>query len=175
MKQIVPFLMACALVVPAFAQDTKTTPAPAAALVATVTNEIEKVFPVSAGLISAPFVLNDGCLSQTNQNDIATDGKAVYLFNVTEAGDYIIKGMVNAPSEEENSLFVNVDAQPEDPLAIWGIEVTTGFQERIVNWRGEDEAVPKKFKLATGTHKLIIIGREPNTQLKSLSIVAAPK
>ncbi|HEU5396555.1 MAG TPA: hypothetical protein VFV81_05255, partial [Verrucomicrobiae bacterium] len=60
------------------------------------------------------------------------------------------------------------------PLMIWDIDVTSGFEERTVAWRGNgdannDEISPKKFALAAGPHQLIIIGREP-TELKSVSL-----
>jgi hypothetical protein len=69
---------------------------------------------------------------------------------------------------------VNVDTQPEDPVMIWDIEPTNGFEERIVSWRGNgdassDEFAPKHFNLSAGAHKLFIVGREP-AQLKSISI-----
>jgi hypothetical protein len=62
---------------------------------------------------------------------------------------------------------------------IWDIDVTNGFEERIVSWRGKgdvdnDEFKPMVFKLTAGEHKLIIVGREP-TQLKSVSIRPAAK
>ena len=61
---------------------------------------------------------------------------------------------------------------------IWDMEVTKGFEERIVSWRGNgdsssDEFTPKVFKLTAGEHKLMIVGREP-TFLKSVSIRPAP-
>ena len=138
-------------------------------------HRVGETFPVSAGTISAPFVLTNGYIAQPEQLDIQTGGKAIYSFNVTEAGKYIVKGVVNAASDTENSFYVNIDAQPEEDMAIWGVELTTDFEERTVSWRGDDETVPKVFTLAPGGHKLIIIGREGNTQLKSLSIVPAPK
>jgi hypothetical protein len=70
-----------------------------------------------------------------------------------------------------------VDAQPTDPDMIWDYEVTNGFEQRAVNWRGNgdqdsDQFSPKKFHLEAGAHKLIIVGREPG-QLKSISIYPA--
>ena len=131
-------------------------------------------FPASAGVITAPFVLTNGILSQPEQTDVGEGGKAIYSFTITNAGNYLILGMVNAEEETMNSFFVNVDAQPDD-LMIWDIDLTTkGFEERTVNWRGNGgadsgEFVPKRFKLSAGAHKLIIVGREP-AQLKSISI-----
>jgi hypothetical protein len=49
----------------------------------------------------------------------------------------------------------------------------------VVNWRGDgsadaDQFTPKRFKLTAGVHKLIIVGREADTQLKTLKILPAP-
>ena len=173
MKIFSPLFLAGALAVPSFAQEAKTNAVVEA--VSTTNKLIQPVatFPASAGVITAPFVLTNGILSQPEQTEVADGGKAVYNFTITNAGSYLILGMVNAAEESMNSFFVNVDAQPDD-LMIWDIDLTNGFEERTVNWRGNGgsdsgEFVPKHFKLSAGAHKLIIVGREP-TQLKSISI-----
>jgi hypothetical protein len=179
-------LLACAPAIPVFAQASKTNAQPAKAATASDTAAAGKetpglTFPASAGTVKAPFILTNDCLYQP---DIKTElnedgGKATYNFTITNAGEYVIHATVNAPGEDSNSFFLNIDAQPEDPLTIWDIDVTSGFEERVVNWRGDgaadsDQFAPKRFKLAAGKHQLIIIGREPETQLKSLSIRPAP-
>jgi hypothetical protein len=130
-------------------------------------------------VVSAPLVLTNGIISQPEQTELAGGGKAVFNFAITNAGDYVIRALVNAPAEDANSFYVNVDAPPEDPAMIWDIEPTNGFEQRTVSWRGKgdvdsDEFVPKRFNLSAGTHKLIIVGREP-AQLKSISISPAAK
>lgn len=155
-------LLTCALALPIFAQD--------AARKAELAAEI---MLVSSAVVSAPFVLKDGAISQPAQTEVAEGGKAIFTFKVAEAGDYVIDAVVNAPDEDSNSLFLNIDAQPEDPLMIWDMEVTTGFAKRVVSWRGSgdsssDEFSPKVFTLSAGEHKLIVVGREP-AQLKSVS------
>lgn len=174
MKTIFPILAAGALAISAFAQAVKTNDAPASA--EKITPPIA-AFGMSAGEISAPFVLTNGCISQPEQTEVAGGGKAIFNFTITNAGDYILKGIVNATDESANSFYLNIDAQPEDPLTIWDFTVTEGFQQRVVSWRGNgdqdsDEFSPKKFHLNAGTHKLIIVGREPG-QLKSISIYPA--
>lgn len=169
MKSIFPGLLACALAVSSFAQETKTTTA--------ATNQPAQLvltLPVSAAAITKPFVVTNGAVSQPDQMDVADGGKAIFEFALTNAGTYLIRGLVNAPDESINSFFINVDAMPDDSM-IWDLELTNGFEERTVNWRGNGssesgEFVPKKFKLAAGAHKLFLIGREP-AQLKSLSIL----
>jgi hypothetical protein len=174
MKAFSPILLACAIVIPSFAQDAKTNAVPEQP---SVTNKLVQsvlTFPASAGEVSAPLVLTNGCISQPETTDVAGGGKAIYSFTITNAGNFEIHAVVNAPDDSSNSFYVNVDAQPEDPTMIWDIDVTEGFQERIVNWRGNGESgsgefVPKRFKLTAGAHKLFIVGREP-AELKSISI-----
>jgi hypothetical protein len=62
---------------------------------------------------------------------------------------------------------------------IWDIDLTMGFEKRLLSWRGNgdsatDQFAPKRFTLEPGAHKLIIIGREADTQLKSVTIRPAP-
>jgi hypothetical protein len=108
------------------------------------------------------------------QTELGEGGKAAFSFTVDQDGDYLVHAVVDAPAEDANSFFVNIDAPPESPLMIWDMEVTNGFEERIVSWRGKgdasnDEFSPKVFKLKAGAHKLFAVGREP-MQLKSVSI-----
>ena len=126
---------------------------------------------------TAPLVLTNGYIEQPEQTELPQGGKAILNFTLTNAGTYVITAIVNAESEDKNSFFLNIDAQPEDPMMIWDMDPTTGFEERTVSWRGNgdannDEISPKKFTLSAGAHKLIVIGREP-MQLKSISICTA--
>lgn len=135
------------------------------------------VIPASAAQITAPLVLKDGAISQPDKTELPEGGKAIFKISVPKDGTYVIHAVVNAADEDANSFYLNIDGQPEDPLMIWDMDVTKGFEERTVSWRGSgdsnsDEFVPKKFTLKAGEHKVIVIGREP-TQLKSISIHAA--
>jgi len=168
MKIFPAVFLACMLSISSFAQDSKTNATAKSPSGAGITLQ------PSSAVITAPLVLTNGAISQPERTDLPEGGKAVYTFTITNAGNYLIKGLVNAPDEESNSFYVNVDAQPEDQM-IWDIEVTTGFQEQTVNWRGDGDpgsGQTKKFNLSAGDHKLIIMGREP-AQLKSISIVLA--
>jgi hypothetical protein len=163
MKNSSVALLVCALCIPALAADSakKGTPPAPVDLAAT------------AAKLTPPLVLKDGVISNPQRTEIADGGKAVFEFTIAQAGDYVIHAMANATDEEANSFFVNIDAPPDDSM-IWDIEVTNGFEDRIVNWRGNGEAgsaefAPKVFKLAAGKHQLIVVGREPS-QLKSFSI-----
>jgi hypothetical protein len=176
MKQLSVLLVACALAIPAAAQDATTTNSAAA----TTAHAPGQMFLASAATVTAPLVFtNDYFHLESDMADVAAGGKAVFHFSITNAGDYQIESVVNAPDDNANSFFVNMDALPTDPDMIWDIEVTSGFEKRLVNWRGDGDAsngqfVPKTFKLGAGDHTLILVGREPDVRLKSVTIFPAP-
>ena len=137
-------------------------------------------FLATSGTITAPFVVTSGLagtsyISQSVATGVTNGGKAVYTFTITNAGSYVVQVLVNAGGSAANSCYVNIDAQPQDPGMIWDIPVTTGFEQRLVSWRGNgtsDNAqfVPQIFNLTVGTHQLIVVGREANVQLQSFTI-----
>jgi hypothetical protein len=137
-------------------------------------------FQATSGLITAPFVVTSGLagtsyISQSVETGVANGGKAVYTFTITNAGSYVIQVLVNAASDSANSVYLNIDAQPQDPTMIWDIPITTGFEQRQVSWRGNgtsdnNQFVPQIFNLAVGTHQLIVVGREANVQLQNFMI-----
>jgi hypothetical protein len=104
-------------------------------------------------------------------------GVAVYDFTITNAGSYEIQALVNAPNLNANSLYVNIDGQPQNPTMIWDImPLTSGFEQRTVSWRGNgsennDQIVPKIFNLSAGPHQIIFMGREPYTALSRFTLV----
>lgn len=173
MKTKTPFLLACLFAVSCFADDVKTN-APAEKPDG---KKISASIDLAAGEIKTPLVLTNGILSQPETTDLGTGGQATFSFNLMSEGTYVIKALVDAPGEDANSFYINVDGQPSDPDMVWDIEPTNGFEERTVSWRGNgdasnDEFSPKKFKLTAGAHKLTLVGREPSL-LKKLWIVAA--
>ena len=166
-------LAACALAISSPAQDAKTNAAAAAAPI--------QSFSATNAVLTAPLVLNYDYiyLAAAEMADVTNGGKAVFSFTVTNSGSYVIEALADAEDDNSNSFFVNFDAVPQGPDMIWDIDVTSGFEKRTVGWRGSGDASnvefpSKHFKLTAGTHKLIIVGREPGTQLKSLSILPAP-
>lgn len=139
-------------------------------------------FQASSGAIIAPFVVTGGgtnYISQSVATSVTNGGQAVYSFVITNAGNYVIQAMVNAPNASANSIYLNIDAQPQDPTMIWDIPITTGFQQSIASWRGNgtdgnDQFIPEIFNLAAGTHQLFIVGREANVQLQNITIAQMP-
>jgi hypothetical protein len=167
MKTLSILSLAGVLAISSLAADAPAKAAPAAAA-------SNASMSASEAKLKAPFVLKDGAISQPATTDASGGGRAVFTFKVAADGDYVVAGVVNAPDDDNNSFYLNIDAEPTDPLMIWDLEATSGFEERISNWRGSgeagnDEFNPKTFKLKAGEHKLIIGGREP-AKLKSVSV-----
>jgi fibronectin type 3 domain-containing protein len=133
-------------------------------------------FAATSGVITAPFSINGGTLSQPVDTSLASGGRAVYTFNVITPGDYTMAVIADAPDTARNSFFVNIDGEPTDPYMVWHIlPVTTGFQSRTVSWQGNGtvdslQFMPKVFTLAAGTHQLIIRGREANARLGTITL-----
>ncbi len=104
-------------------------------------------------------------------------GTAAYNFTIANAGNYEIEALVDAPTTDANSFYVNIDSVPQDSSMIWDImPVTSGFEQRIVSWRGggsenNDQIVPKVFSLSAGPHQIIFVGREPGTALASFTLL----
>jgi hypothetical protein len=135
-------------------------------------------FNADSGTLTAPFVAVSGIVSQNLLTSLIGSGEAIYNFTVDIPGNYVVSASVNAPIDSENSLYVNVDGEPTDPLMIWDIPVTSGFTNQVASWRGNattgsPQFAPKTFSLTSGTHQLYVRGREPNVQLQSFTIAPA--
>jgi hypothetical protein len=134
-----------------------------------------------AGRISPPFTITNGSVCQSIQTTEPTNGGlATYTFNISTTGNYVVQALVNAPNEGANSVFLNIDADPQSPTMTSDIyPLTSGFENRTLSWRGNgtdvsNQYIPKVFNLSQGTHQLVIRGREIDTQLKTLAIVPYP-
>ncbi len=131
------------------------------------------------GNISDPFVATQNYVAQsiTTAEDPTRGGRAAFRFSLPRPGNYIIQVIVNAPTIGSNSFFINIDEEPHNPSMVWDIEITDGFQERTVSWRGSgthdiNEFAPKVFMLSAGEHELIIRGREEDTLLDQIRLVS---
>jgi hypothetical protein len=141
-------------------------------------------FAAQSGSITNPFVFGTNGTTVYFYQPIQTigingNGVAVYNFIITNAGNYEVQALVNAPNTGANSLYVNIDAVPQDPNMSWDILTTSGFEERLISWRGggtdtANQFVPWIFPLAIGAHQILFYGREANTQLAGFSILPAP-
>ena len=149
-------------------------------LVAAAKPVLGLTFAADSGTYTSPFVNSNGTLSQSVTTALTNGGQTVYTFNITNADNYLVSAMVIAPSLSQNSLYVNIDSQPTDPLMIWDIPVSSTLTNATVSWRGtgsgdpaSSQYVPKVFALSAGTHQLIIVGREAQTTLGTITIAAA--
>ena len=155
----------------------------AVASVAVVANQPppEMTFAADSGITAAPLVANGGTLAQAIETSVTNGGLALYTFYITNAGNYTVSAVVSAPNEGQNSFYVNIDAEPTDPLMIWDIPLCTRPIRHTVSWRGDGgpearlaQYSPKIFSLSAGMHQLIIRGREANTRLGAITIAAVP-
>jgi hypothetical protein len=136
-------------------------------------------FAAGSGVLTAPFAMTSGYVSQSIETSVTNGGQAAYSFTTTNSGSYVIQVLVNAANDGANSFYVNIDGPPQDPDMICDLPLTTGFEQRIVSWRGNgtfdnDQFIPKVFTLSPGTHQLVVVGREANVQLQNLSILQLP-
>jgi parallel beta-helix repeat protein len=132
-------------------------------------------FTATSGTISAPFIAATGAIYQLTFTGVTEGGRAAYSFTVTNAGNYTVSAQVDAPGEAANAFFVNIDAEPTDSTMIWDTPVTSGWADRTVSWRGNgtsenNQFNPKVFTLGTGTHQLIVRGREANCRLGTITL-----
>jgi Bacterial Ig domain len=138
-------------------------------------------FAADSGTLTAPFVTTNGTIYQPVSSGVTDGGEAAYSFGITNAGNYLVSAMVLAPNEGQNSFYVNIDAEPTDPLMIWDLPTGPTLTDCTVTWRGNGgpsaataQYSPKVFSLSAGTHKLIIRGRESYTTLGTITIAATP-
>jgi chitodextrinase len=140
---------------------------------------VEISIPAASGVVTWPFVISNGIVFQTVTTTTLTGGRAAYNFTIQDAGNYVVRGIVNALDIGENSFFINIDAEPQSgSYMVWDIPPTFGvFESRTVSWFGNgppSQFVPKVFTLGAGQHQLIIRGREAHAYLQSLTIAPYP-
>lgn len=132
-------------------------------------------FAATSGTITAPFIAAAGTIYQLTFAGMAEGGRAAYSVTITNAGNYTVSALVDAPRDDANSFFVNIDAEPANSAMIWDIPVTSGSTVRTVSWRGNgtgdnNQFNPKVFTLGAGTHQLIVRGREADCHLGAITL-----
>lgn len=126
-------------------------------------------------VLSGPFVRTNGCLYQPLTTDLASGGRALFRFSVTNEGVYVIQASVNVQGSHTQSFYINIDGEPKETEMIWDIPRTSGFEPRLVTWRGQSSpARPQQFKLSAGAHELLVRGKDANAQLQSLTLLPLP-
>lgn len=133
----------------------------------------------SSAVVTAPFTVSSTDVSQSSETlTVAASGRLSFGVNVAIPGDYTLRLSVKAEADGTNSLFVNVDGEPVSPTMISDItSLTTGFQLRTLSLRGTGafdapQFNPKTFTLTSGLHEVVIRGREANTVVRSIELVA---
>jgi len=136
-------------------------------------------FEAEAGLIESPMLSAGGQIYQASQIiDPNTSGRMRARFNISSAGNYIVKMRVNAAADANDSIYISIDSEPTEPSSIWDISpFTVGVAERTVSWRGtgtynNNQYNPKIFSLSQGEHTLIIRGREGGVYVDNISIIS---
>lgn len=134
-------------------------------------------FEAEDGLIESPLQVSSSTVYQTTSDDgtLTNSGKAEYVIDIPEDGNYIVKAVVDAPSTASNSYYINFDSENVSSEQVWDINLTSGLAERQVSWRGtgtvdENQFDPKIFNLTAGEHTLILRGREANTIVDKFTI-----
>jgi len=130
------------------------------------------------GALAAPMTERSDVLASGGSytsSSTTNQGTAIYKFNVTTAGNYLIWGRVIAPTTGNDSVFITVDGLPEDVWDVLLAENSSNWTWDRVCLRGAGSPVapeydPKLFNLTTGTHTLTIRGREASTYLDKLLI-----
>ena len=136
------------------------------------------VFSADSGTITAPFIVTDGMLSQTDSTTLADGGRAAYNITIVTPGPYTVSAVVNAPASNSSALYLNMDADPTGDTMIWDVPGLGEFTDQTASWRGtgtqaSPQFVPKIFTLTAGTHELILRGADANVQFSSLTISPA--
>lgn len=146
-----------------------------------ITNAPVPVIELDArsGVCLPPFIVTSEYLYQPIGTSLPASGRAAYEFSLPKDGEYGIVMEVEATNSAANSLYVNIDAEPQDPQMVWEIPLTIGFENRSVFWpeagTGQTgSAKPKYFHLDAGRHELVIRGREPGVKVRTIYVVPRP-
>jgi hypothetical protein len=101
-----------------------------------------------------------------NNRDPANNaGYAEYVFEVTQAGNYIIWGRIIAKSRKDNSFFISVD---DGDYTKWHtITSKEWIWDQVGDQKGADPVI---YYLDAGEHSLIIKQREDGTKIDKILI-----
>jgi hypothetical protein len=135
-------------------------------------------FNAPLGVLTLPMAVTGSYIAQPTLTDITQSGIARYEVNIPSDGSYYVALTVDAADTGKNSVYLNWDTMPTDPLMIVDMNPTTGQQARAVSWRGNGTDVSpqfpnKTFDLTAGWHQLIIAGREADTRIYSIKVFQA--
>ena len=126
----------------------------------------------SAAASNGSYIVYTGPRNLNVPGDAETDRKAYFPVEVTTAGKYHLFLRVDAPSDDDNSVWVRVDegAWLKMWKAVGGEKMlTNGFEWYKVNNDGRDVV----FDLSPGKHTITLANRESGTMLDKLRLSLA--
>ena len=125
------------------------------------------------------FVSTNSYIFQEDEElDPDLSARAIFGFEITTAGDYVIEAQVDAPDAGRDSFYVDDNEAPENPDDIWDvIPVTSGQDVRQLNQRGSGtfdnpQYAPRVFTFSSGQHYLDLRGREQETKIYGFEVRA---
>jgi hypothetical protein len=76
------------------------------------------------GDIVPPFIVENGYIYQRifTGDDLDSAGMASYRFTIDNPGDYFVKAIIEAVDVNSNSIYVNMDAEP-DLTMVWDVKL----------------------------------------------------
>ena len=115
------------------------------------------------------YIVYNGPRNLTVPGDAATDRKAYFTVDVNAAGNYHLFLRLDAPSDDDNSVWVRVDDGKW--MKMWKDAggnnlLTNGFEWHRVN----DDGKSAVFNLAVGQHTITLANRESGTMLDKLNL-----
>ena len=135
---------------------------------------------VTNGTLVSPLVADSGnFVSQPADTELADAGYLVLGFTAPSNGNYFLESVVNAASAMNNSFWLEMNDNVADTADIWDINpITSGFQTRVVSARGNGtfdnpEFPTNVWTLSSGVNYVMVRGREPDAQLRTLTLRAA--
>lgn len=139
---------------------------------------------MNAAVIASPMALSSGYAFTTNYgNSPSLDNDyAIVGFSIpNQWTNAILSAPVVATNIGNNSFWVAIDSAPSDPANIWDItNLTTATPAvRTVGWRGSGTDVSPQlptniWNLAPGAHYIVINGREPFSQIGTITATLLP-
>lgn len=130
--------------------------------------------PLSAaqGVISPPFILTNGYLTQTVETSGTNGGRAVYTFTIDYPNEYAVFLVTETPGGDGGSVFVNIDAEPNVADTKCHFPFSDGFATNLV--QNPSKAGPRWFPLAKGNHEIVLRGCDANVKIRELRVIGRP-
>jgi hypothetical protein len=132
---------------------------------ATVRAPMVKVNSATASQGQIIQTANRGVVRQANDN---TAGLATYPFNISEAGSYLVWGLVSTASANDDSFFIRMDNGPNQ---VWTADLTAGAFKWDVAATAAN-GTPLRFNLTAGAHTLQIREREDGARLDIVAVTS---